>query len=206
MASDYELEKDIDLKKVLNKLLLEENNSAKSALSEILNRANQILEEGANPFNVTSDIGDIQIQGLFSELRILSSEMFGSNRIENDLQKEQFDYNVSVSNKGIHIVFSDILNNIRKYYNGEYAIRFEIFDNNLIISFENNFHPIPINLDNIKKLIKYFNSEENYNIFKMTTKGAFLMKDFLRQMDIKLEVSLNEEKSLFTSKLTFKIK
>jgi hypothetical protein len=65
----------------------------------------------------------------------------------------------------------------------------------LLITFKNAVAPGTEN--RIRELINYFESEETYHIFKLKTKGAFLVKDFLRQMNIRLKVSFTDHQFCF---------
>jgi hypothetical protein len=110
-----------------------------------------------------------------------------------------------ISNKGITIILSDIIGNIKKHSNGIHNVLFAIENDKLLLRFTNKYDSNHSKQLKLKELVDYFDSDENYNIFKMSSKGAFLIKDFSKQMDIGV-VAINEElKSRFTIRLSINL-
>jgi hypothetical protein len=194
-----------DVKKLLENVIYEENGRSKAALTEILTRSKQILEEGDNPFNVTKDIVITDIRTILSDMREILLEIVQNGLVEVRLNNNNIKQKAYISNKGITIILSDIIGNIKKHSNGIHNVLFAIENDKLLLRFTNKYDSNHSKQLKLKELVDYFDSDENYNIFKMSSKGAFLIKDFSKQMDIGV-VAINEElKSRFTIRLSINL-
>jgi hypothetical protein len=116
----------------------------------------------------------------------------GNVQIDNQIGTDDLKKKILLSHKGISIIISDVIGNIQKHSNGNYKVTFLVDNGNLILKFHNNFDSNSSKIQKLRELKDYFASNENYNIFKMSSKGAFLIKDFAKQMDIKVAVNINE--------------
>jgi len=205
MSSDIRTDKNIseEIKPELNEIILSENQRSKITLNEILIRVNQILESSDNPFNVTSDIKKIKVKHVFLELRRLVAEILSGYKFESRLTSDDYEKEVSISKMGINVVFSDLVNNMNKHGVGNYMFLLEKTDATITISFSNEY--LPSKESDLNDLVKYFESDENNNIFKMGTKGSFLLKNFLVQMSIKIYTEIDKKSRTFFVKLSLNL-
>jgi hypothetical protein len=194
-----------DVKKRLENVISEENERSQSTLREIFARAKQILEEGDNPFNVTKDITFIELRIIFNDLQSLLFDIMGNASIEKGFKPQDLLRKINISHKGISIILSDIVGNIKKHSNGNFNVFFVVNNENLFIKFNNNFVSDSSTIKKLRELHDYFASDENYNIFKMSSKGAFLIKDFSRQMNIQVNAEVDEVKFNFCIELKINI-
>ena len=186
-------------------IVIAENTTSRGALKDILSRAQQILENGENPFDMVSKMRDFSTLFLLSELRNLLRESFGRINLVNDLSKKDMERNITIASWGMNIVFSDIIGNIKKHGTGEFIVTVKVENEKLFITFSNKFHNHPSNIDKLKELCRYTASEENSNIFKLSSKGAFMMKDFLKQMGVGHKVHFDQPTATMNTELMFNL-
>jgi len=197
-----------EIRMALEKVIVEENDRSRSALKEVLERSDQILDSTNNPFNVRKDIKAIEVLNIVSDLQNLMRDILGtigSDRLKVQLLIEDYEKLLMVSTKGMNIVFSDVIGNIRKHSDGQYNVDIKIENTKLLITFTNSVEITPTRLHDLRFFCQYISSDENYDIFKMSTKGAFIMKDFLRQMDVKFLVTFDQKNRSFTTELIFNL-
>ncbi|MES2656335.1 MAG: hypothetical protein V4620_12145 [Bacteroidota bacterium] len=166
-----------------------EKETVKSVLKEILNRTDQILE-GDNPYNV-SVLKEIKVKVLFDIIRTLCIDNMGTFNHKNNWSLETFEQTCSFNLNGMNIILNDLIKNINKYYKTYYVLNFEENANQLIITFENDVNTKIVSNDVLLSVIEYFDSKENYGIFKMSSKGIYMIKDFLKQMQISHQLKLD---------------
>ncbi|MES2330248.1 MAG: hypothetical protein V4539_11640 [Bacteroidota bacterium] len=195
MIADVDREKDPVIKAKLQQVLKEETNRSRKSFKEIDTRSNQVLNDDDNPFNVCHDVVEMRVNELFEELRSLTADMRNSGGILSAMELPQYEKKVTVSKKGIIVVFSDLVNNIRKHKAGEFRITFSHMADELHIAFWNKTADGKI--ARLREMVSYFESDDKAHIFTSKTKGQFMMKDFLKQMGIKATVVYVEKENSF---------
>lgn len=182
---------DKDKKQELKKIIENERNKLNVSLDNILERANIILEKANNPFNV-NELKEHSTLKLYVELKKIWELFFVDNRpivrLEIDQNKLELK-NLLFNTLGLELVFCNWINNMEKYNAGICFV--EIYEDDLfvVITFVNSVY----NLSETEMMVRLFNSDDRIEISRRNSHGLIEIKDFLNQMNIPANMSLEED-------------
>lgn len=187
MVEDFNDTDDLDKKERIEPYLRKEREKLKTSFFLILEKADYILKKSNNPFNVY-ETSIFSVRKLFSEIRRIwgyyfLEEVFDINwTVPRDGTKGYVRYNTT----GLELVLSNWINNMQKYNNGKFGVRFIQSDKYYTVIFYNAF-------DNKKKnatlFVEEFNATERSEIIRRDSHGLLEIKDFLSQMQIPVKLS-----------------
>jgi len=164
-----------------------EVSQAESDLKEMLSTANYLLDKSNNPF-VEPRMKNI----LTSKVFIILSEIV-ERLLEGIVEIDESIYGTETTGTVVHtslielkIMFTDWVNNIRKYMNHFYQIRMSIENTKLVISFLNDYNTSE---DNIQRLIRDMNSKEKDAVLegKDYGYGIYIIKSIANHLDIDIK-------------------
>lgn len=202
MVNDYNsiiFEKEEKNKKLeLKKIIESERNKLSVSLDNILERANIILEKANNPFNVNK-VDKHSVLKLYVELKRIWELFFDDIRplVELEINKELEYKNLEFNTLGLELVLCNWISNIKKYNSGIYSVKLYQDEKYVIITFTNSV----INKIETLEIVKLFNSDDRIEISKRNSHGLIEIKDFLNQMNVQSDMTL--ENDLITLNLKF---
>jgi len=176
----------------------------KDSISKSLNNfkkiekhAKYILEKSENPF-VVDNIEIFNIGKLINLIRKTSTQNLDSLNMSFNIDitqaKETF---VKYDEIILEIVFSDLFENISKYYNGTAELQLTYLSNVLEIIVENDVDFSKVKIGELKKLVDNYNSHEKWEINEQSTHGLTLVKSYLNQMSIENYIKVDEKTYYF---------
>ena len=171
-----------------SKLLTNVRKSCDREMKAILERAAYLLDKGNNPFKFQV-LSDVDSRNVFTLLRTIWTDTF----------VEEFDKltttgresaNVSINLEGLDILFSDIIGNIHKYSVMKRSCMFNVQNEMLVITFQNDFK----NLRDVETLVSYMNGDEKDEVQFRITHGTPLIKQNCKDQNITIRSSIvNDE-------------
>lgn len=184
MIDDYEKEKSLDRKGMIEPFLKEERKKLKTSLDLILGRADIILEKSNNPFNVL-DSEIFSFMTLLVRIRDSAAYYLQSEKFEFIFDEIDFTLSkkIKLNETGIELILSNWFSNVNKYKSVEkYGVIVGEDNEYYILKFFNKF----TNRDSstVPDFIDDFNSSDRMAILKRKTHGLVEIKDFLEQMGI----------------------
>ena len=196
MVHDFESSTDPIKRAKIEPHLKKERQKLSSSLNEILDKASLILSKSDNPFNV-SILKEYGTQQFFADIRRIWSYYFN---------EEYFDLNwdihgmkprtmVKYNNVGFELVLANWISNMNKYNSGVYGIVLNETEMNFEICFYNSFEKK--SKREVENLVKAYNTSDKNEITKRSTHGLIEIKEFLTQMAIESNMSLEEDRILF---------
>ncbi len=170
-------------------------------MADILEKTNQILEKSENPF-VISNLRSMSVRKIVDITRKVWYNFFDNESITFQWKEvENSDKTFLLSQDGLEILITDIVENMHKYHNGNYSLKFLEEGNAFALIFENNVK----NYDHVKpeleKLVEDFTNNDNSEINKRKTHGMSMIKSFLTQMNIVHNLLITD--GIFCLKLIF---
>ena len=112
--------------------------------------------------------------------------------------------NISVNLEGLDVLFSDIIGNTQKYSIQKRSCLFNVQNEVLVITFQNDFKSIR----DVESLVSYMNGDEKDEVQFRITHGTPLIKQNCKDQNIAIEASvINDEdgNKLYQLQLTIKI-
>lgn len=162
-----------------------------------------ILEKSENPF-IVSNVESHKFGRLVDLIRNtyyyhIENSIFS---FEGDISQIN---NISLNFDEIilEIVFTDLCENINKYYAGKSEIKIIYNETNLTVIFENNIDTRKVNIVDLIKVIQDYNTSKKWEINEQKSHGFILIKSYLNQMEIENNIYLNNE--VFGFHLNFKV-
>lgn len=179
----------------MEKRMEKEFQQADSDLKEILTTANYLLDKSNKPF-IEPEMKDVHVSKLFIVLsEIVERILEGTVEIDKSILNDSVVCNTIVNTSLIEfkILLTDWINNIQKYKKKYYRIRMSIEQNELIISFQNDYN---INETNIQHLIQDLNSKEKDAVLegKNYGHGIHIIKSIAS--DLKIEIKAKKENDI----------
>jgi len=184
-----------------SEILKKELSRVKTSVKEILDRTNLILEKSENPF-IVNQLSEVSLKKVVDICRKIWYDFFDHDSIIfqwKDIDETKKSYNLNED--GLEILITDITENLHKYQDGIFKLRFTEDNDSYFVTFENNVKNYDsLNID-LEKMALDFMSDDNIEINKRTTHGMSMIKSFLNQM--KIEYKLSIENRIFLFKLIF---
>lgn len=195
-----------DIKDKMEDIFLKEVDQASKDLSDILIFADYLLDKSKNPFHGTdvSEISLYKIYIILSEIaeRYLDTTIAVDESVKDKVNKELFIRTNLIECK---IMFTDWINNMNKYSEGDDLISMKIVDENLIVHFENK---LITNEERINRLINDMNSKGKDAVLegKDYGYGIYIIKSIANDFDVGIHASKSIHENNIYLNLDFKFK
>lgn len=174
-------------------LLNYEIDRTKIDLRGIVERANDMLEKGNNPF-VFTNLSAVSLQRIFTIEKRIFSSYFPDQEIEINVTPVGTKRFVNINEEGLELFLADWLNNMKKYRKTFIHCSFTFSEDNLTLLFRNDHN---LNNEDLKKLVDDLTSNDRNEIMRRTTHGLLTIKSTLEEMKIPLLVrAVNENKEI----------
>lgn len=183
-------------------LLHNEIERTKIDLRGIVERANDMLEKGNNPFVFTS-LSAVSLQRIYTIEKRIFSSYFPNQEIEINVTPNGNKKFVYINEEGFELFLSDWLNNMKKYKRTFAHCTFSNVDDNLILCFRNDHN---LNNEDLRKLVEDLSSNDRNEIMRRTTHGLLTIKTTLEEMKVPMVVQAinnNTEVELILTLKTF---
>jgi hypothetical protein len=184
-----------------NKVLMEERDRAKHELTNITQRANDMLEKSSNPF-VYQQLQTTSIEKVFTILRRNFNAYFPDEQITVKEPNVVGQYYTAINEEGFEIFLSDWLNNMSKYKRKTAECRFEVEDDKIVIKFVNDHNN---GSEDMHAMIADLTSNDRNEIMKRTTHGLPIIKATLEDMNIGFGITNDDERKILTFSITLLI-
>jgi hypothetical protein len=179
--------------KAFDVLLENEMARTKIDLRGIVERANDMLEKGSNPFVFTT-LKPLSIQRIFTIQKRIFGSYFPDREIDIGVTADGIKRYAYLNEEGLELFFSDWLNNMNKYKRSFVYCGFRLVGEDLVLSFRNDH---VLSVDELKKLIDDLTSNDRNEIMRRTTHGLLTIKSTLEEMKVPFKVcALNENKEI----------
>lgn len=179
----------------------DELKKVRTNFKEILEKADFILEKSVNPFS-SIDLVNKSVPFIFDKLRSNWTWFFDQKKIKVKIDSPiLIDKETLVNTNGITIVFTDWISNISKHSIGNEEVLFELNENFIKIEFLNEVQKNDLN--NAKKLIADFRSNNRGEILKRRSYGIVMIKSLLEEMNISGNMEFRGNLLVFS--LTFEL-
>lgn len=182
MVVDYE-KSDTARKELIDPYLQKERQKLNSSFNQVLERADQILKNSSNPFNVTA-LKDHGIQQLFADVRRIWSYFFDIEHFSTNLLPDSIGPNymtIKYNDIGMELVLSNWISNMKKFNNGTFGVDFEESEQFFKMRFYNS---VNTEESNPFSFIKEFSSDDRIEVIRRKSHGISEIKEFLTQMSI----------------------
>lgn len=193
-----------DVRENIQKSFKREVHQASKDLSDILNFANYLLDKSKNPFHGTDvkEISLFKIYIILSEIaeRYVSKTIDVDDSVKSHVNDELYIYTNLVECK---IMFTDWMNNMSKYSEGEEKISMKIDNDSLIVHFENK---CTINEESINQLIRDMNSKGKDAVLegKDYGYGIYIIKSIANDFGVEINASKRLQENINYLNLDFK--
>lgn len=171
-----------EIRSSVDKMIESQRKVAKQELTQIIDKANYLLEKDNNPFNY-KEYHYISLRKFFSQIRSIWFESFEEQNFyienfnSNDLEK----YKIYSNFEGLDILLSDWITNMSKYKNNLASCKISIESAFLKLIFKNDYISTE---QNIRELVDDLNSDDRQQITRRTTHGIFIMKQIIQELNI----------------------
>lgn len=197
------------IKVKMDKRMKREVKQANSDLKEILSTANYLLEKSNNPF-AESIVKNISITKIFIVVSEIAERLLeGTVNVEDSIINASNMY-VATNLVESKIMFTDWINNMRKYKHDFYSISISLIDDELVVSFANDYNLQEISDDAIKKLVCNINSKSKDAVIegKNSGHGIFIIKSIASGLHVDLNASIEQsetKKNIICLTLKYKV-
>lgn len=184
---------------LFKELIFKETETARNELTNITERANNMLEKSNNPF-VYTKLSAISVERVFTILKRNVYSFFPHIDIDVIISPNYERKHVFLNEEGFELFLSDWLNNMLKYTKNIIECQFKVSDSILEVFFAND-HKLA--KQDLEKLINDLMSDDRNEIMRRTTHGLYTIKLTLEDMNIPFEAiaSENDTKLILTLKL-----
>lgn len=176
---------------------------ADNDLKDVLQTADYLLDKSSNPF-IEPESKDVHIRKLYIIVSEIVERLLEGTVEATDSLREKIDTNsyVKINIIEVKIIFTDWINNMRKYMKREYSISLSILGGQLVVCFENDYE---CNENFMQQLVKDLNSTSKNAVLagKDYGHGISIMKSIANEQNISLEAKLSSGK--ITLKLFFDV-
>mgnify|MGYP006978484064 CR=1 FL=1 len=186
----------LSIKVKMGKRMKREVKQADSDLKEILSTANYLLEKSNNPF-AESIVKNVSITKIFIVVSEIAERLLeGTVNVEDNIINASNMY-VATNLVESKIMFTDWINNMRKYKHDYYSISISLIDDELIVSFVNDYNPQETSDDVIKKLVSNINSNSKDAVIegKNSGHGIFIIKSIASGLHVKVSASIEQSEN-----------
>lgn len=178
-----------EVKDNMQKIFNREVKQASKDLLDILNFANYLLDKSKNPFHGT-DTSEISLYKIYIILSEIAERYIGQTIEVDESVKAKVNENLVIKTNLIEckIMFTDWINNMKKYSNGHDFISMKIDNQRLIVHFENM---LIMNTENIDQLVKDMNSKDKDAVLegKNYGYGIYIIKSIAHDFGIDIHAS-----------------
>ncbi len=195
--TEWDKETDAVKKDKVFEILKKLRNRADQSLGEIERRASRMLSR-ANEIQF-KELERYSLGRLFSNIRRIWSDYFGNEPFENKWPLDLLQNEVSLSDDGIYLVLTNIIDNMDKYNNGFLCVLFGVEEANYTVTFKNDFKK---DVSEVKTIVEEFMAEESAEIDNRRSHGLTTIKKIMRQMPI--DYSVFVENDLYCFKITIR--
>jgi hypothetical protein len=178
-------------RKDFNSILNKEKDRTKLEMKMILDRANDMLEKGNNPFDFRKT-ERISIISAYIILSRMYSKYFPELSIKLNYLTSGESRNVELNETGFDFFLTDWLNNMNKYKKSTVTCELTYKNEELIISFCNDHN---LKADEAKKMISDLKNIDRNEIMKRTTHGLYNVKTTLDDMGVLFDIVNDESKN-----------
>jgi hypothetical protein len=182
-------------------LLIGERDRARIELSNITERANNMLEKNNNPFAYNA-LERISVEKVFTVLKRNFNSFFPEIDVTVEIEPGEGKRYVLLNEEGFELFLSDWLNNMQKYKKEFVSCGFTIDKNCLILSFENDHSK---SAQEIGQVISDLTSSDRNEIMRRTTHGLYTIKSTLEDMKVSFEVFERDSAPMLVFKLNLSI-
>lgn len=176
----------IDVRKKMEQRIKKEANQAEKDLSDVLKTADYLLDKSNNPF-LGAQIQKISIIKIYVVVSEISERLMNQIVDTDETIRVENDTNMFVQSNLVEckIMFTDWINNIRKYSTGESKISMYINEGKLIIHFENQYDSNDFEID---KLLRDMNSKSKDAVFegKEYGYGIYIIKSIAKELGVEI--------------------
>ena len=176
----------IDVRKKMEQRIKKEANQAEKDLSDVLKTADYLLDKSNNPF-LGAQIQEISIIKIYVVVSEISERLMNQIVDTDETIRVENDTNMFVQSNLVEckIMFTDWINNIRKYSTGESKISMYINEGKLIIHFENQYDSNDFEID---KLLRDMNSKSKDAVFegKEYGYGIYIIKSIAKELGVEI--------------------
>lgn len=172
-------------------LLKETADRARIELDALLKRSEYLLEKGNDPYN-HQELTSISIKRIHGRIRKIWSMYFTDEIKTNTGSTYSESDNLSVISNinAFDILLTDIIGNIKKHYKAYAKCIITFSDNDICITFENDF----TNQNNAQEYANHINSKDKDEIIKRKTHGVANIKQFASDLKINIQAIANDSK------------
>jgi len=175
-----------DVRKKMEQRIKKEANQAEKDLSDVLKTADYLLDKSNNPF-LGAQIQKISIIKIYVVVSEISERLMNQIVDTDETIRVENDTNMFVQSNLVEckIMFTDWINNIRKYSTGESKISMYINEGKLIIHFENQYDSNDFEID---KLLRDMNSKSKDAVFegKEYGYGIYIIKSIAKELGVEI--------------------
>ena len=175
-----------DVRKKMEQRIKKEANQAEKDLSDVLKTADYLLDKSNNPF-LGAQIQKISIIKIYVVVSEISERLMNQIVDTDETIRVENDTNMFVQSNSVEckIMFTDWINNIRKYSTGESKISMYINEGKLIIHFENQYDSNDFEID---KLLRDMNSKSKDAVFegKEYGYGIYIIKSIAKELGVEI--------------------
>lgn len=183
----------------LRNIIDQERIKASENLNLILAKFNEIRARSLNPYLVQSTL-PFTLFKIFSVIRrIWEENNLDRNFFEVEWTNEILNMIVEINLDSFEYVLEEIVLNIRKHSTNDYALKFT-FDKQPITIFSNKIQSLKKNDAILKRLVRDFNNEKTSETIKRTSYGLSFIKQFLEQLNIEHNISIENGNFILTLK------
>lgn len=193
-----------DVLENIQKSFKREVRQASKDLSDILNFANYLLDKSKNPFHGT-EVKEISLLKIYIVLSEIAERYMNSPIVVDDSVKLHVggDFYISTNLVECKIMFTDWINNMSKYSEGDEKISLKIDNDSLIIHFENR---CMMNEESINLLIRDMNSKGKDAVLegKDYGYGIYIIKSIANEFGVNIHASRTSQNKYNYLNLDFK--
>ena len=175
-----------DVRKKMEQRIKKEAIQADKDLSDVLKTADYLLDKSNNPF-LGAQIQEISIIKIYVVVSEISERLMNQIVDTDETIRVENDTNMFVQSNLIEckIMFTDWINNIRKYSTGKSKISMYINEGKLIIHFENQYES---NDNEIDKLLRDMNSKSKDAVLegKEYGYGIYIIKSISKELGVEI--------------------
>ncbi len=191
-----------ELKSKMLILLNDEETRARVSINNITDRSLRILDKEESPF-MPKTLKETKHKQIFMVIKNVWMQYFFENEIIiknfNENNSETFALDLST----LEYICTDLFENVRKYSQNYHKIEFD-FQHEIHITIINDIKSFEKNRADILEIVKNFNNDERIEINKRKGHGLSHAKESAHLLNMDIKLSIDEEKALFYTNLTFK--
>ena len=196
--------KDAENRKFLEASFIRQRGYAQNDVQSIVERADFILEKSKNPFEA-KNFNDIDAKTLLFHVRKRWQESFWIQDVIITGDKYLLETNmVNTDFEIIDLILINIFSNVNKYSGGREILEFNVTLKKITIIFSNLIKSNPKRkIQDLEKLIEYFNKKNRIEISKRKSHGFVHLRTYCDTLDIKSLMEIEEKRYSISLEFTF---